>query len=189
MTQAFRPGGHKGAAGPRRAGVAGGLVLALAAAGCSPSLDWRRMQPEGWGLAVALPCRPSTHARQVVLADAPVQLQLMACSAGEHTFAAASADVVDPARVGPALQALGAAARTNVQGEVESDQPAAVKGMTPHPLARRWRLAGRLPDGKAVREQVLVFAHGTRVFQLTVLGPRSDDALARPLLDEAEVSR
>lgn len=165
------------------------VAALLAAAGCAPTLDWRQLRPEGWGLALSLPCRPASHARSVALAGAPVELQLMACSADEHTFAAASADVADPARVGPALQALGAAAQANVQGRVEAEQAAAVSGMTPHPAARRWRLAGRLPDGRAVREQVLVFSHGTRVFQLTVLGPRADDALARPLLDAAEVLR
>jgi hypothetical protein len=32
-------------------------------------------------------------------------------------------------------------------------------------------MAGRLPDGKAVEEQVAVFSRGTRVFQATLVGP------------------
>jgi len=42
----------------------------------------------------------------------------------------------------------------------------------------RTRLQGRLPDGKAMQMEVMLFAHGTRVFQASVLGERlSDDAV------------
>ena len=156
---------------------------------CSPVLDWRQLHPDGWGLGVALPCRPANVARQVALAGAPVELLLLACSADGHTFAIASADLADPARVDPALQALGAAALANVQGQIDAEQPAAVPGMTPNPGARRWQLTGRLPDGVAVREQVLVFAHRLRVFQATVVGPRADARMAQPFFDSIEVVR
>lgn len=164
------------------------LAVALLGA-CAPGLDWRQLRPDGWGLAAAFPCRPASHARQVPLAGPPVELTLMACSADGHTFAIASADLVDPARIAPALQALGEAARANVQGSVALEQPAQVPGMTPHPAALRWRLNGRLPDGQPVAEQVLVFAHGTRVFQATLVGPRADEDLARPFFDAIEVLR
>lgn len=165
------------------------LACAALLTACSPALDWRQLRPDGWGLGVSLPCRPSKVARPVPLAGAPVELTLLACSVDGHTFAIASADMADPARVDPALQALGAAARANVQGQVESEQPAAVPGMTPYPGARRWRVSGRLPDGVAVREQVLVFAHGLRVFQATVVGPHADDGLVKPFFDSIEVAR
>jgi hypothetical protein len=138
---------------------------------------------------MSLPCRPADLARQVPLAGAPVELRLLACSADGHTFAIASADMADPARVDPALQALGATALANVQGRIDAVQPAAVPGMTPYPSARRWQVSGRLPEGAAVREQVLVFARGLRVFQATVVGPRADDTLAKPFFDSIEVAR
>ena len=138
---------------------------------------------------MSLPCRPADVARQVALAGAPVELRLLACSADGHTFAIASADMADPARVDPALQALGAAALANIQGRIDAEQPAAVPGMTPYPAARRWLATGHLPDGAAVREQVLVFAHGLRVFQATVVGPRADDTLAKPFFESIEVAR
>lgn len=180
---------RRGAAG--RVWVAGLLVLAGAAglAACAPALDWRQLRPDGWGIVVSLPCRPVSQARQVPLAGAPVELLLMACGADGHTFAIASADMADPARVGPALQALGAAALANVRGQREADQPAAVPGMTPQPAARRWVVRGLRPDGSPVREQVLVFAHGLRVFQATVVGPAADDAHARPFFESIEVAQ
>lgn len=165
-------------------------MLASAGLGaCTPSLDWRQLRPEGWGLAVALPCRPATHARQVSLAGSPVELTLMACSVEGRTFGIASAELGDPARVGPALTALGDAALANVQGAVESEGPALVSGMTPSPAARQWRLSGRLPDARPVSEQVLVFAHGTRVFQATLVGAQADDALAKSFFQQIEVLR
>jgi hypothetical protein len=46
--------------------------------------------------------------------------------------------------------------------------------MTPHPQSAQWRLSGRLPDGRAVQERVVVFSHGTRVYQATMLGAALD---------------
>ena len=197
MTQVSRADGRGGAARAQAAQaaqpvrVAAAVLVACGAmlSACSPALDWRQLHPDGWGLAVSMPCRPANLARQVPLAGAPVELRLLACSADGHTFAIASADMADPARVDPALQALGAAALANVQGRVDAEQPAAVPGMTPYPGSRRWQVTGRLPDGAAVREQVLVFAHGLRVFQATVVGPRADDGVAKPYFDSIEVAQ
>lgn len=187
MTQVHAAGGRgAGVAQWQRVGVLAGLAVLLLGA-CSPVLDWRQVRPEGWRLALSMPCRPASHARSVALAGPPVELVMYACSAADHTFAIASADLGDLARIGPALQALHQAAVANVQGVSDAEVPAAVKGMTPHPDARQWRVKGRLPDGVAVQEQVLVFTHGQRVFQATVVGPRADDALVRPFFDPIEV--
>ena len=200
MNQVLMRSGRKA---PARHGAAGGtfwaaalaraalavVVCAGGLAACSPALDWRQLRPDGWGILVSLPCRPASQARPVPLAGPPVELLLMACSADGHTFAIASADMADPARVGPALQALGAAALANVRGQVEAEQPAAVPGMTPQPAARRWWVRGQRPDGTVVREQVLVFAHGLRVFQATVVGAVADEARARPFFESIEVAR
>lgn len=166
-----------------------GWLLVAGLVGCSAGLDWRQLRPPGWGLAFALPCRPASQVRQVPVAGGDLSLTLMACTAAEHTFAMASAEVGEPARVGPVLQALGASARANVQGRIATEQAAAVAGMTPQPAARHWRLQGRWPDGRPVQAQVLVFALGLRVFQATLIGPASDEAMARPFFDAIEVLR
>ena len=163
------------------------LASALCLAACSPTLDWRELKPPGWSLLAALPCKPASQQREVALAGQTVAFLMLACSADGHTFALASADLVDPSRVGPALQALGQTAQRNVRARIMAEQPAAVPGMTPNPSARRWRLEGRLPDGQAVAEQVLVFAHGTRVFQATLIGAQADDARAAPFFDAIRV--
>ena len=156
---------------------------------CSPTLDWRQVRPDGWGLQAAMPCRPDRQQRQVVLAGAPVALSLVVCSADGHTFALTSADVGDPARVAPALQALLQSAQANLQGRVLAEQPAAVPGMTPNAAAVRRQLAGRMPDGREVREQVQVFAHGLRVFQATVVGPVAGTSQAGPFFEAIALPR
>lgn len=182
-----------GRGGARRSGpgwsvtlVAGPLAVALLV-GCSAALDWRQLQPDGWSLSAALPCKPASQQRRVALSGQTVVLTMLACTADSHTFALASADLGDPARVGGALQALGRAAQANVQGQVLAERPAVVPGMTPNPAARHWHLQGRLPSGQAVAEQVQVFAHGTRVFQAAVIGPQADETRAGPFFDGLKV--
>lgn len=152
-----------------------GLALGLIA--CAPAIDWREMRPEGAQLALAMPCRPSSQQRELLLAGQTVTMRLYVCRANGTTFALSHADVADPARVGTALRALGDAARGNLNGRVERDEAAAVPGMTPHDAARHWRLAGQLPDGRPVASSVTVFAFGTRVYQASVVGTALDEGL------------
>jgi len=164
-------------------GGAAAMALITGLLACSPALDWRQVRPEGWGLQAAMPCRPDHLQRQVRLAGATVALSLEVCSADGHSFALASADLADPALVVPALQALLQAAQANVQGQVLGEQAAAVPGMTPQAAALRRQLSGQMPDGRAVREQVLVFAKGLRVFQATVMGPEAGAAQTGPFFE------
>ncbi len=143
-------------------------LLALAA--CSPSLDWREVRLEGSAARVLLPCKPGPMAREVRLAGAPVRLLLQACSAGGQTWALAAADVADPGRVGPALEALRSAALANLGAGAPVALPLNVPGATPNAASSRALASGRLPDGAAVQVQVAVFGYGTWVFQATVLG-------------------
>lgn len=123
------------------------------------------------------PCRPASHARQVALAGASVEMSMYACSAADTVYALSFADLRDPALVGAALDELAKALQSNVRSpEGAASQPAAVRGMTPHPRAAHWRVAGTLPDGRAVQERAALFSHGTRVFQATMIGPRLDEA-------------
>ncbi len=152
--------------------VAVGLFAAGLLAACSPGLDWREIRPEGSGLVVMLPCKPSSYARSVQLAGQPASLSLLACSADDLTWALAHADLGDPARVAAALSELQAAAVANLDATAPKRLPLAVPGATPNPASARVEITGRRPDGAPVQEQVAVFTHGTRVFQATVLGPR-----------------
>ncbi len=171
----------------RRAAPALLAALTLTLGGCNPSLDWREARPAGLHLRLTLPCHPDAAARRLLLGGNEVELQLWVCSAGGTTFALSSADVGDPRLVGAALVALGAAARANIAGRIEREEPARVPEMTPHPEAKRWRIAGSLPDGRAVTQEVAVFAYGHRVYQASAVAVRPDALAVRTFFDGLQV--
>lgn len=146
----------------------GCTLLWLAA--CSPALDWRQIRPEGLGIEVSFPCRPASLARTVPLGGQPVNMILHACSTDGLTFGLASAELSDVRQVDAALAELIDAAARNILATMDAEGNANVPGMTPSARARRVRLAGRMPDGRAVFEHVAVFARGARVYQATLLG-------------------
>lgn len=150
------------------------LAAVLLAGGCSPALNWREWRPEGAAIQALFPCKPSGPTRRVPLAGAEVAMTLVACDADGSTFVLGHADVGDPARVGPALDALAAGAAGNVGATLDGvpTQPIAVPGATPHRESRRLRLAGRRPDGSAIEVHVAVFSHATTVYQAAVIGGR-----------------
>jgi len=157
----------------------GRCFLAAAAAacalGCAPALDWRDVRPADSGVQLQFPCKPTAQQRTLPLAGAPVQLVLQACAAGEQTWGLAHADMADPARVAVALDELRASAVANLTATPMRSAPAQPAGATPQPGNQRLRLQGRLPDGRPVQMELIVFAHGTRVFQASVLGARLPD--------------
>jgi hypothetical protein len=152
----------------RRGAPVVGLCTALAA--CAPALNWRDVRPEGSGAQLLFPCKPDVQERRVALAGPPVRLTLHVCSAADLTWALALADVADPARVAPALAALQAGAAANLGAKVAASTPLTVPGATPQAASGRARLSGQMPDGRPTQMQVLVFAHGTQVFQASVVG-------------------
>jgi hypothetical protein len=155
--------------GAGMAGLAGVLMLA-----CAPALDWRESRPTGSGVALLFPCKPDSLARQVQLGPDAVRLELHACTAAGATWALAFADMGDPARVGPALLELRTSAAKNLGASDPQTLSLRVEGATPNPASQRVQFQGRMPDGRAVTEQVAVFAKGTRVFQVIAVGERLD---------------
>jgi hypothetical protein len=151
------------------------IALAFALVACTPVLDWRESRPEGSQARLMFPCKPASHARRVALAGETIEMSMFACSAGDTVYALSFADVEDPSRVGAALSELTRAVSANVQStSAAASAPVSVTGMTPHPQSAQWRLAGRLPDGRAVQERAALFSHGTRVYQATMLGATLD---------------
>lgn len=155
------------------------ICLAVAAAGfaaCTPALDWRDVAPPASHVRALFPCKPASHARNVALAGVNVEMTLYACRAEGATYALAFADLQDPARVPPALDALVAAARANLRvTQALNAQAAQVNGMTPYPRAVRFHVRGQSHDGRLLEEVGVVFGYGTQVMQATVLGEHLDE--------------
>lgn len=147
-------------------------LLAMELAGCSPALDWREVRVPGSQVLALMPCRPAEQQRQIPLAGAPTTVTLQACSAGGLTWALVSADVADPARTGSALDELRTSSARNLLTAASAGIAFAPPGSTPNSGSRRARLVGTTPDGSAAQMELVVFSHGTRVFQGTVLGEK-----------------
>jgi hypothetical protein len=145
-------------------------ALAVGSAACAPALDWRELKTADGRLVFMLPCKPTVQERSVQLAGRAVMLALQACAAQGQTWGVASAEMGDPASVGPALAELARSAAANVRGEVSAERAARVPGATPYDASRHVELRGSQPGGQPVAMQLVVFAHGTRVFQATALG-------------------
>jgi hypothetical protein len=148
----------------------GTMMVAVLGGGCAPTLDWREVRVAGTGLVALFPCKPVEQTKQLPLAAAEVQLTLLACVAGESTWALAHADMVDPARVGAALTELLATTAAKVSSATPESLPLRIEGTTPSEHSRRVSLAGSRADGSPLAMQMAVFAKGTRVFQATWLG-------------------
>lgn len=145
-----------------------GLSALLVA--CSPTLDWREFSPEGVGLQVTFPCRAERYARRVELAGSISRMELLSCEAGGAHYSVAFTDIADPTRVSLTLAEWRRSTSRNVQGRAQDSAPFLVKGMAANEEAVRVRLAGRLPNGQAVAEEVVYFVQGLRLYQAAVTG-------------------
>ena len=141
---------------------------------CSPAYDWRDVRPAGTQLAMQFPCRPVAQRRAVELAGPAVDLSLLACTAGGQTWALAHADLGDPARVTAALAELRTSTITKLNAQQTEPAPLALPGATPNVHSGRLRLQSRAGAASAghrpLQMEVALFARGTQVFQVSVLG-------------------
>ncbi len=143
------------------------LVLMLQA--CSPSLNWRDVRPEGTGLALLLPCKPDKAQRTVPLGGSATKLNMLGCDAGGATFAVASADIGDAAKVADVLVQWQKLTLANMKAAPGVQVvPLKVAGSSPLPPAVLVRAQGQRADGQAVSGQAAYFAKGTQVFQVVM---------------------
>jgi hypothetical protein len=160
-------------------------VLSLAA--CTPELNWRDVRPQGAGLIMQMPCRPVHQVRTLRLAERTVAMHVHACDCAGMTFGVGWADVGQPQAVTLALTQLASGAAANLQAAPRVVSAAAVPGMTPNAAAQRIALAGHLPQGAPAQAELIVFAHGTRAYQATVLGQRLEPAAVQQFVDALAV--
>ena len=158
-----------------------GLLATLSAIACSPALDWRETRPDGSGVAMMFPCRPEQHERPVRVGTETLTVRLHSCAAAGSAFALTTADVADPARVTPLLEALRSQAIANVEGTAAFEAASAVSGSTPNAQSGRLRIVGRRPDGLRVVEHAAFFVRGLTLFQATVIG--ADEPVDREAID------
>jgi hypothetical protein len=103
---------------------------------------------------------------------------LNSCAAGDATYALSHAELAEAAHVNAALEAMQAAAASNLGGSAALLSALTVPGMTPHPITQRWAVQGKRADGSAVFQQFAVFTRGLRVYQASVVGSSLDAVAA-----------
>jgi hypothetical protein len=148
------------------------MLAVLGLAACSPALNWREVRPAGSALAAMFPCRPEHMVRSLGLGGAKVAMHLSACTVEGATYGVAYVEFPDSSYVAPAIEQMRAAAEANIGGHAIDPEAMKVAGMTPNPLAERWRLQGLGADEVPVQEQVGFFSRGRQVYQATVVGPK-----------------
>ena len=152
-------------------GTAAAIASACAAAaGCSPTFDWREARLEGTDVAMMFPCRPVKQERTVRVADAARPMRLHSCTAGDGLFMLASIDVADPREVTTSLAAFRAQAAANLAGSATENGPFTPAGATPNPQSARIVIAGARADGQRVVAQAAFFVKGLTLYQAAVLG-------------------
>jgi len=159
------------------------LLLALAAAACTPTFNWREIRVEDTPLRAMLPCKPDKASRKVPMGGTDVELDVLGCETGGATFAVLHADLQDPLRADEVLVQWNRATLANLHGTVTSSQPFSPRGATPLPGAQRISAAGRRQDGSAVRGEAAYFARGSQVFQAVVYASEPRPEWLQPFFD------
>jgi hypothetical protein len=90
--------------------------------------------------------------------------------------------------MGDVLLAMRSAAAANVGAQLGALEPAAVPGATPNAQAGRSRVSGRRPDGEPLVQDTLVFAHGLKAFQATVLSVKAEPAAIEHFYSELRIA-
>lgn len=153
-------------------------LLGVLLGACAPELNWRELRLTEAGTRQLFPCKPVHQQRQVMLAGQLHRLVLEVCEAAGTTWAMTAVRADAGVAAPRLLDALADAAHANLGAVRAPAQPQDVAGATAYPAAGRYRLAGRAPDGRALQADILLYARGTMVVQLTALGPRlSDEAV------------
>jgi hypothetical protein len=143
----------------------------LAAAACTPTLDWRELTVDPTGLHVTFPCKPERAERKVpVTRDKEWLVHAMGCETGGVSYAVLWADV-GPTEVATAMAQWKQASTAAARARIEREEPFVPRGALDLPQSVLARAEGRRPDGSALQTQAAYFARGGTVFQATAFGP------------------
>ena len=154
------------------------LAVALGAAACTPTLDWREVRLTPSPAIALLPCKPDRTTRDVPLGGVPTALSVAGCDAGGATFALMTAQLPagrDPDAVLAGWQQA-TLAHMRAQGTPER-RPFTPPGARALPHAQRLTARGQRPDGRPVMAQAVwsaqpVAGGGTELLHAVVYAER-----------------
>lgn len=148
------------------------LVSLWAATACSPTYNWRSVQLEGLRVSALWPCKPTRAERPVPLEGQTLQLKMLSCDAGGHTFAWGAMQL--PAGVDSAALAQGwqQASLSSLKAKAEQARVwrPAIRGDL---KASGWQASGVRHDGEAITAHAVVLHVRNELHQLVIYGQPS----------------
>ncbi|MBO9689821.1 MAG: hypothetical protein J7598_24735 [Mitsuaria chitosanitabida] len=150
------------------------LAATIALTGCSPALNWRKVQPEGAQLELMFPCKPEREERaQPGPAGQPVTLRTLSCKAQGGQYSLTWTDLGDTGATSTAMHRMHEGlARRLAPG---ASAPLGVRGIASDPEAFQQVFEHR-PGQPAQQVRQAVFSRGGRLYQLLLQGERADAA-------------
>lgn len=146
--------------------------------GCSPTFNWRDVRTDQTPLTALFPCKPDQGARVVSLGAKDVTMTMLACNAGDATFALAYADMKEATNTGAVLGQWKSATLATMRAPSASELPFLPKGASVLPQSVQLEARGVRPDGTAVAVQAVWFAAGSLVFQAAIYADTISPAVA-----------
>ena len=156
----------------RRPTLLAPILPLMLVAGCSPALNWRKVDPEGAQVSLMFPCKPEREERtQPGPAGQPVVVRSMSCKARGGQFSFTWTDLGD-------ARATSAARRRMHEGSARQRAPRAsaplgVRGIAADPEAFQQAFEAR-PGQPAQQARQAVFSREGRLYQLLLQGERLD---------------
>ncbi len=159
-------------------------ALMLAAAACSPSLNWRNATLDG--LRFSLPCKPDTAERPVVLDGHSLSMAMAGCQADGALFAVSRIALPPGTEAAPLLLQWRQATLARMQAgpATERTLPASAQGS---PAMVIYAASGRNPQGEPVQAQLVWLQSGTTLFHLALYASRISAEMQEPFLSAVQL--
>ena len=130
------------------------LAVALGAAACTPTLDWREVRLAPSPAIALLPCKPDRATRSVPLGGEPTELVVAGCATGGATFALMAARLPAGRDADAVLAGWQQATLAHMRASGTPERrPFTPPGGSALAHAQRVAARGQAPDGRPVMAQ------------------------------------
>lgn len=162
------------------------LLLALALAACSPSLNWREVRLGG-ELKAMLPCKPDQATRRQSLAGYELDLTMLGCEAGGGLYAISVVELATPLQALPVQAQWQTNLLATMQAQGSNRQPYGIRGASAQPESVRLEALGRDSEGRAITVQAVWFTRGKRLYHAALYAPRPTPEMSEPFFSGMEL--
>ena len=156
----------------RRPTLLAPILPLMLVAGCSPALNWRKVDPEGAQVSLMFPCKPEREERtQPGPAGQPVVVRSMSCKARGGQFSFTWTDLGDARATSAAMRRMHEGIARQMAPRASA--PLGVRGIAADPEAFQQAFEAR-PGQPAQQARQAVFSREGRLYQLLLQGERLD---------------